>query len=365
MKFLHTADWQIGMRATMLGEKGVRVRDARLESARHVIELALRERVEFVVLAGDTFEHNGVERLKVREVAKILGGAECPVFIIPGNHDPLTPGSVWEDTVWNEWTNLHVLTQPEPVETAAAILYPCPVSAGDSRDDSTDWIHAQGDAIAIGIAHGSVDGAAYHQTLPIPRDASRVHGLDYLALGHFHSTTLYADQPGGVHMAYSGTHEPTAFAELDSGNVLIVDIAHRGAEPRIQTERTGSLYWLSLSRKIEKPGQMRALAADLDALSAPERTLIDCTLAGVLFGSEYEALSRLLEIIEGRFLFGRHDVTRLVPDETGPEWIERLPEGYLRDAAHELLGMAAGDPPDPVAADALREYSMLWREVCK
>jgi DNA repair exonuclease SbcCD nuclease subunit len=365
MKFLHTADWQIGMRATVLGDKGERVRAARLESARNVIELAGRERVEFVVLAGDTFEHNGVERLKVREVAKILGGAGCPVFIIPGNHDPLAPGSVWEDTIWNEWTNLHVLTEPKPVEISAATLYPCPVSAGDSRDDSTDWIHAQGDTVAIGIAHGSVDGAKYRQPLPIPRDAAQARGLDYLALGHFHSTKLYADQSGGVHMAYSGTHESTAFTERDSGNVLIVDIEHPGAKPRIQTVRTGSLYWLSLSRKIKKPGQTQALAAALDALSAPERTLVDCTLAGVLFGSEYEALSRLSEIIEGRFLFGRHDLTHLVSDETAPEWIEMLPEGYLREAARELLCMAAGDPPDRVAADALREYSMLWREVCK
>ena len=73
----------------MLGDKGVRVRAARLESARQVIDLARREHVEFV-LVGDTFGYNGVERLKVREVAKIPGGADCPVFIIPGNHDPLT-----------------------------------------------------------------------------------------------------------------------------------------------------------------------------------------------------------------------------------------------------------------------------------
>jgi DNA repair exonuclease SbcCD nuclease subunit len=365
MKFLHTADWQIGMRATMLGDKGVRVRAARLESARHVIALARRERAEFVVLAGDTFEDNGVERLKVREVAKILGGADCPVFIIPGNHDPLTPGSVWEDTVWNEWTNLHVLTQPRPVETAAATLYPCPVIAGDSRDDPSGWIQTQGNTIAIGIAHGSVESAAYQATLPIRRDAARVHGLDYLALGHFHSTTLHADDAGAVHMAYSGTHESTGFTESDSGNVLIVDIPYRGAGPQIQTLRTASLEWMSLFSKIEKPGQVRALAARLDALPTPERTLIDLTLTGVLFGADYDALTRLVEIVEGRFLFGRHDLTHLVSDETGPEWIERLPEGYLRDAAHQLLGMAADNPPDPVAADALREYSRLWREVCK
>ena len=365
MKFLHTADWQIGMRAAMLGDKGERVRAARLESARHAVECARREHVDFVVVAGDTFEHNGVQRLKVREAAKILGGAGCPVFIIPGNHDPLTPGSVWEDTAWNEWSNLNILTRPEPVQTAAATIYPCPVSAGDSRDDPTGWIQAEGDVIAIGIAHGSVENAAYEQTLPIARNSAAVHGLDYLALGHFHSKTLYNDDAGAVHMAYSGTHEATAFTEQASGNVLIVDIAHRGAAPQIQTVRTGSLEWLLLNRKIEEPGQIGTLAAELDELPIPERTLVDCTLAGVLFGSEHDALNQLLEIVEGRFLFGRSDVNRLAPDETGPEWVERLPEGYLRDAARDLLGMAAGDAPDPVAVAALREYSRLWQEGSK
>ena len=365
MKFLHTADWQTGMRAAMLGDKGERVRAARLESARHVVEWARREQVDFVVVAGDTFEHNGVERLKVREAAKILGSAGCPVFIIPGNHDPMTPGSVWEDPSWKEWPNLHILTRPEPVVTAAATIYPCPIRAGDSRDDPTGWIQAEGDAIAIGIAHGSVENAAYEQTLPIARDAATAHGLDYLALGHFHSKRLYNDDAGIVRMAYSGTHEPTAFTEPASGNVLIVEISHRGAAPRVQAVRTGILEWLSWDRKIEEPGQIGALAAELDKLPAPERTLVDCTLGGVLFGSDHEALNRLLEIVEGRFLFGRHDLTRLSPDDTGPEWIERLPDGYLRVAARDLLGMAAGDPPDLVAAAALREYSRLWQEVSK
>jgi hypothetical protein len=142
MKFLHTADWQVGKRATQLGEKGERVRHARLESARRVIEEARREKVDFVVVAGDTFENNGVDRLKVREVAKILGAAGCPVYLIPGNHDAVTPGSVWEDAAWGEIPNLHVLKKPEPVEVGSAILYPCPVCAGDSREDPTDWIHA-------------------------------------------------------------------------------------------------------------------------------------------------------------------------------------------------------------------------------
>jgi DNA repair exonuclease SbcCD nuclease subunit len=357
MRFLHTADWQIGMRAAMLGGKGERVRAARLESARVVIECARREQVDFVLVAGDTFEHNGVERLKVREVAKILGDSGCPVYVIPGNHDPVTAGSVWEDAVWNQYPNLRILTRAEPVAAPSATLYPCPVSAIDSRDDPTAWIHAGGDGIAIGIAHGSIEHPLYgEQALPIARDAATERGLDYLALGHYHSTTRYGN--GTARMAYSGTHESTGFKEPASGNVLIVEIPERGAAPRIQTVRTGCLQWLTFDRRIEKPGEIGDLVAKLENLPAPERTLVECTLEGLLFGSDHEALSRLQEIVEGRFLFGKPDASRLELDQNGPDWIEQVPEGYLRNAARELLAAA-----DPCAATALREFSRLWQEV--
>jgi DNA repair exonuclease SbcCD nuclease subunit len=365
MKFLHTADWQVGMRATQLGDKGERVRQARLEAARHVVEQAQREKVDFVLVAGDTFEHNGVERLKVREAAKILGGAGCPVYLLPGNHDPLTPGSVWEDAVWSGFPNLHVLTQAAPLEVPGGVLYPCPVLFGDSREDPTAWIHACGNAIAIGVAHGSVETVAYDQTLPIPRDAAAARGLDYVALGHFHSKTLYVDQAGAARMAYSGTHEPTGFLEHDSGNVLIVEIPGRGAIPQIQAIRTGTLEWRSCRRKIEQPGEMAALAVELDDLPAPEHTLMDCALEGTLFGADHEMQAKVIEIVEGRFLFGRINVSRLVVDDSGPDWIELLPQGYLQEAARDLHQRACGEPPDPAAPASLREFARIWQEVAQ
>jgi DNA repair exonuclease SbcCD nuclease subunit len=362
MKFLHTADWQVGMRATQLGERGERVRQARLESARRVIEEARREKVDFVIVAGDTFEDNGVDRIKVREVARILGGADCPVFIIAGNHDESKAGSVWEDESWMKWPNLRVLEEAKPVECDSALLYPCPVLAGDSKTDPTAWIHASGEKIAIGIAHGCVENAGYEQSLPIPRDAAAARGLDYLALGHFHSTALYPDRDGSARMAYCGTHESTGFGEHDSGNALVVEIAERGSPPRIRKIRAGSLEWLTYQRKIENPGEIAALAGELDDLPAPERTLVKCSLEGTLFGLDYEPLGHLIEIVEGRFLYGRCEADRLMPDHEGPEWIEHLPEGYLREAARGLLHAAAADPPEPLAGAALREFSKVWRE---
>ena len=363
MKFLHTADWQVGMRATQLGEKGERVRHARLESARRVIEEARREKVDFVVVAGDTFENNGVDRLKVREVAKILGGAGCPVYLIPGNHDASDAGF--------RLGRRGLGRIPKPA---------CPQKAGAGRSSRRESftrarcspaiprktpppgstpIRARSPSVLL-MAAWKTPGTS--RSCRSPGTRLRLRGLDYLALGHFHSKTLYADDDGAFRMAYSGTHEATGFTEHASGNVLIVEIPNRGAAPQIQTVRTGSLEWLSYRRKIEQPGEIGELAAELDALPAPERTLVECVLEGTLFGHDHEALGKVMEIIEGRFLFGRAEMDRLVADQSGPEWFEHLPNGYLQDAARDLLEKASGEPPDAVAAAALMEFARLWRE---
>jgi DNA repair exonuclease SbcCD nuclease subunit len=51
-------------------------------------------------VAGDTFEDNGVDRVIVQKVADILAGFVGPVYVIPGNHDPLVPGSVRDHPAW-------------------------------------------------------------------------------------------------------------------------------------------------------------------------------------------------------------------------------------------------------------------------
>jgi DNA repair exonuclease SbcCD nuclease subunit len=94
MRFLHTADWQIGMKAAVLGDAGARVREERLAAGRRVVETAKSHDVDFLLVAGDLFEDNAVDRVLVQKVADILNSFGGPVFVIPGNHDPLVPGSV-------------------------------------------------------------------------------------------------------------------------------------------------------------------------------------------------------------------------------------------------------------------------------
>ncbi len=72
MKFLHTADWQLGMRAAQEGGAAERVRAEPLKTVERIIRLALDQTVDFILLAGDTFEDNVVERVPVPQAAELL-----------------------------------------------------------------------------------------------------------------------------------------------------------------------------------------------------------------------------------------------------------------------------------------------------
>ena len=102
VKFLHTSDWQMGMRAVHAGIKAKEVRDTRFDSALRVAKLAKEHQVGFVIIAGDVFEHHDVDEVVVKRTVDILNQfAPIPVYVLPGNHDPFVPGGVWDRQSWH------------------------------------------------------------------------------------------------------------------------------------------------------------------------------------------------------------------------------------------------------------------------
>ena len=338
MKFLHTADWQLGMKAAHVGSAGGRVREERLAAAKRVGEVASAHAVEFVLVAGDTFEDNGVERALIQKTADILAGFSVPVYVIPGNHDPLVPGSVWEHPVWNSIGNVTVLREEKPIEIPGGLLFPCPVREKHSGKDPTAWIQpGEAEGILIGMAHGTVEGIHQEEPdYPIPRDAAHRVGLDYLALGHWHSFTVYTADDGVTRMAYSGTHETTKFGERDSGNVLVVDIPSARATPIITPVRTGNLKWDTIEKDVREPGDLVRLRTRVESIDDPASTLIHLRLAGLLAAEERDEIARLEEILASRFLFARLDVSQLRPSPEDASWLDSLPPGILRETAGRL-----------------------------
>ncbi|MCH8047467.1 MAG: DNA repair exonuclease [Planctomycetes bacterium] len=341
MRFIHTADWQIGMKAVHVGSVGERVRQERLAAAGRVVDMASQHGVDFILVAGDTFEDNAVERLLVQKVGDILGRFDGPVYLIPGNHDPLVPGSVWGHPVWNSHENLYVLKESAAVEIPGGVLYPCPLHEKYSPSDPTSWIDAKSqDQIAVGLAHGTVEGVTDEPDYPIPRDAATRCDLDYLALGHWHSTARYKNGSGAERMAYSGTHETTKFGERDSGNVLLVEINSRGEAPKLASLRTGGLTWESLEDDIRDKGDLARLHERIETFPKPEATLLDAKLTGVLHPTDSAALTHLDQLIQSRFLYGRLDRDGLRPQPEDEKWLDDLPSGVIRQLAGHLQDLS-------------------------
>jgi len=365
MKFLHTADWQIGMKAADLGAAGERAREERLAAARRVVDAGRDRGVDFILVAGDLFEDNAVSRVLIQKIADILGQFRGPVFVIPGNHDPLVPGSVWEHSAWKSCGNVRVLREEAPVELPGGVLFPCPARQKHSGRNPVAWIPPERTPdIRIGIAHGTVEGIRQDEPdYPILRDAARRSCLDYLALGHWHSYATYPDHEGFVRMAYSGTHETTRFGERDSGNALIVDIPEAGSPPLITPVRTGGLTWNIIEKELREAGDVQRLKEQLETLPDPGSTFVEVSLSGIIAADDREALAHLENILAARFLSGRLDTLRLRPMPEDDTWLAGLPPGVVREAAGRLRQLAsAGGESSTIASRALMELYSLAGE---
>ncbi len=101
---LHTSDLH-------LGEDGVPGGDAsgNVPVLQQVLSTARTEQADLVILAGDTFDHNRQGAGLLKDVSEVMTDAGLPIVILPGNHDPLTPDSVYRRAEFASAGNVRVL----------------------------------------------------------------------------------------------------------------------------------------------------------------------------------------------------------------------------------------------------------------
>ncbi len=99
LKLLHTADWHLGRRfRSFTPEQELKLTRARLDVLDRIFLAAERFAVDAVLCAGDLFDEPCPDPEWWEQVAARLQKRKWrdrPVFLLPGNHDPLVPESVW------------------------------------------------------------------------------------------------------------------------------------------------------------------------------------------------------------------------------------------------------------------------------
>lgn len=377
VRFLHTADWQIGKPFARIEAEHPRalVRQERLNVLARLAGCVRERQAAFVLVAGDLFDSPRPDKATVSAACAAIGALGVPVYAIPGNHDHGGPDSLWQQPFFRQEQaalapNLQVLLAAEPVETAEAVLLPCPLLRRHEATDTTAWLRGlnPGDLPAgkpcIALAHGTVQdfgagsededdaGAANHL------DLSRLPDfVDYLALGDWHG--LKQVHPRGW---YAGTPEPDRFprgAGNLPGHVLSVSL-DRGQPPAVTPIPTGRLLWHALDFHAEGEADVARLEAQLTGLlqGRTQQDLLRLTLTGSLDIGGAARLEALLETWGSRLLRLRlHQRIATLPSAAEIQSLtERGDAPLTARVAARLLDECHGDAETAeIARLALRE----------
>ena len=229
LKLVHTSDVHLDSRGTDTPVDGFRSRAERAFSG--VVDTALAEDAELLLIAGDLFDNNRVDDSNIDFVYQQLNRLSahtCQVVMLPGNHDVHDLSSVWNRFDFDDaGDHVHGLMGHDGTSVTLddqgvrvwgrAMLEHAPENyplVGTPERHDRHW--------NIGMAHGQVVEERIGQgSSPITRDEIGGSGFDYLALGHIH---VWADHSEGETVAYYCGSPVAHYAGAGGGKVAIVTL---------------------------------------------------------------------------------------------------------------------------------------------
>lgn len=342
MKFIHTADLQIGARFTQFGAKADILRAARLSTLKRILEIAQEKAVDGLLIAGDLFESNQIATTLVNEAFAALAACpEVPVIILPGNHDPLDgPGCIWMRKPFaNPPAHVTVCVSRDPVPLAGAMILPVPITQKVSTNDPSIPLVEMAatipaDKIKIGMTHGALAIEGKHQPSdqPIALNAATRAGLDFLAVGHWHKPQVYDDG----RLAMAGTPEPDAF-DQGSGTVALVEISAPGEPPAITRLDSATFAWRSMTVDLlqREPTPEMVSEAVSGSEASPDSTVLRIELVGPVSPEQRETVKTAIDRAK------ENDAILLLDDKTSTLLSNPLWKACLQD--HPLLAQVVAD----------------------
>ncbi|BBX29925.1 metallophosphoesterase family protein [Mycolicibacterium alvei] len=380
MRFLHTADWQLGMTRRFLkagdGEAQPRYSAARREAVSALGPVAAASGAEFVVVSGDVFEHNQLAPREVSLSLEAMRAIGVPVYLLPGNHDPLDAASVYTSALFTAECpdNVVVLDRAgvhevRPGLQIVAAPWRSKAPTSDLVGDVLADLPADGTTRVV-VGHGGVDILDPDKDKPslirlaAVEDALARGAVHYVALGDKHSRTEVGST-GRVW--YSGSPEVTNYDDIESdpGHVLVVEIDE--ADPhrpvRVDSQRVGRWRFITLRREVDTDRDVADLDLNLDLLADKERTVVRLALTGSLTVTDKAALDACLDRYARLFAalteWERH--TEIVVLPADGEFDDLGIGGFAAAAVDELVATARTEGSG--ADDARAALGLLLRLV--
>jgi DNA repair exonuclease SbcCD nuclease subunit len=375
MRFLHTADWQLGMTRYFLnGEAQPRYSAARRDAVAGLGALAAQTGAKFVVVAGDVFESNQLAPREISQSLEAMRAVGVPVYLLPGNHDPLDASSVYTSALFTAERpeNVTVLDRPgvhevRPGLQLVAAPWTSKAPAADPVAGVLEGLPADGVARVV-VGHGGVDIFVPDKDRPslirlAALEAAIARGaVHYVALGDKHSR-MAVGTSGRIW--YSGSPEVTNYDDIESdpGHVLMVDVDESvHTHPvRVEPHKVGRWRFVTLRRPVDSSRDIADLDMNLDLMPDKERTVVRLGLTGSLTVTDKARLDACLDRYARLFaalsLWEKGSEIAVIPADG--EFDDLGIGGFAAAAVDELVATARSDAQD--ADDARAALALLLR----
>jgi exonuclease SbcD len=376
LRLLHTADVHLGARHADLGDRASTQRERQFAAFVATIDLALAEKVDLVLIAGDLFDSNVQPRRSVERAAaqlKRLVDARIRIVIAPGTHDVFDRASIYRAydlaafagavgsdlvTVLDpEHPDVHLRSLDVVVHGRCFPTKRAPHSPlldfDAAKDDRATW--------QVGLLHAAlaIEGKTDGDDVVITAGEIEASHLDYLALGHWHSMTK--GKAGRTIYAYSGAPEPVALDQDRAGNVLLVTLDSADGKKHVQVEerRVGKTRFERIQLDAAAVGSQPGLVKQLAERADPD-LMLDVELIGVRPDELDVHVDEIESELADRFLKLRVRDKAVSPLPEGPVASPDTVLGaFVRDLEAQIAELEAGD--DEAGAGELRDALRLGR----
>ena len=283
-KIFHCADIHLDSPFSLFSPREAEKRRTELRAAfTSALMYAREKKADIFIISGDLFDSEYVTRdtreLLLREFTKC---GDMKIFISPGNHDPYTPGSVYDTTEFPE--NVHVFKGEREVvrlDELGVDIYGFGFTSRNCLSSTVaGWSIRDKSRVNILVTHGDLIGSDGTNGPITKRDIAE-SGFDYIALGHVHKPTGLLNE-NGVYYAYPGCIEGRGFDETGYHGALFGTIEKGSVDMQPKRFSKSRYEWIrvDLSGVREK---MEALDVIRDAIRTyTDDTALRITLTGEL-----------------------------------------------------------------------------------
>ncbi len=230
-RFLHAADIHLDSPCKGLANQGgkaaERVRTATREAFDQLVSLAIKEQVDFLIIAGDLYDGDwrdyNTGLFFARQMGR-LNASNIPVYLLHGNHDAESQITRRLDLP----DNVHVFGTRRPetffaLKNASAALHGQSFRQRDVAENLVpDYPAPVSGAFNIGVLHTGLGGVGGHANYaPCSLDDLAKKGYDYWALGHVHQAEVLHEQP---HIVFPGNLQGRHVRETGAKGAYLVTV---------------------------------------------------------------------------------------------------------------------------------------------